>query len=238
MPFRNQFLAASYPAHPNAKEMVMLREYFSPKTEELLHWKIECENDNLTHCRLISKRWNNLNMCMGTLNDVPNKAPDGYYDHLCDIGHEASFWKIYAPTPSDSKTRIYSFENQGSSKQSFERTFTIGMATSDTQTQTITSSTTLEVEKSFGKFSVDASETIDASWSYSSTEVFAAKVTEKQIWVTKPKTKLEVYQLHGSYGGVFSIYADDYVLEETDLSSGTKKVTRSKKRNGSAKEEL
>ena len=39
------------------------------------------------------------------------------------------------------------------------------MATSDTHTQTISSSTTLEVQQSFGKFSVDASETIDASWS-------------------------------------------------------------------------
>ena len=72
----------------------------------------------------------------------------------------------------------------------------------------------------------------------SSTSVFAAKVTVTQTWVTPPHKKLEVYQLHGSYGGVFSIFAEDYVLEETDLSSGTKKVTRSKKRNGSAKEEL
>ena len=35
---------------------------------------------------------------------IPNKAPDGYYDLLCSKGDAASFWKIYAPTPSDTKT--------------------------------------------------------------------------------------------------------------------------------------
>ena len=58
-------------------------------------------------------------------------------------------------------------ENNGINEQSYEKDFTIGMATSDTKTQTITSSTTLEVEKSFKKASasVGASQTIEASWS-------------------------------------------------------------------------
>ena len=62
---------------------------------------------------------------------------------------------------------IYSLTNNGINEQSYEKYFTIGMATSDTKTQTITSSTTLEVEKSFKKASasVGASQTIDASWS-------------------------------------------------------------------------
>ena len=72
----------------------------------------------------------------------------------------------------------------------------------------------------------------------SSIDVFVAQVTVKQTWVTGPNKKLQVYQLRGSYGDAFSIFSEDYVLEETDLSSGTKKVTRSKKRNGSVKEEL
>ena len=62
---------------------------------------------------------------------------------------------------------ICSLTNNGINEQSYEKYFTIGMATSDTHTQTITSSTTLEVEKSFKKASasVGASQTIEASWS-------------------------------------------------------------------------
>ena len=35
---------------------------------------------------------------------IANKAPDGFYDLMCPIGNADSFWKIYAPTPYDTRT--------------------------------------------------------------------------------------------------------------------------------------
>ena len=70
------------------------------------HHKVECETEEMLKCRISSKRFEEMYWANEHISHVPNKAPDGHYvDYSTnEIGR---YFRILAPTPSDSYTYVY-----------------------------------------------------------------------------------------------------------------------------------
>merc|ERR1719204_2753443 len=102
------------------------------------------------------------------------------------------------------------------------------MTNTKTTSTTISESTSLEVGASFKKFSGGVEQSVDESWSETSTKTFSASIKTTYTFTIPAHTHMTVSQLLGSYGGVFDIYSENYFYHYEDLQTG-EKTTKSMK---------
>lgn len=226
MPYRNRFLRASYPKKSNWK-LVMLKEEYSPEKDEDYHYqhKVECETEEMTKCRISSRRsgFENDFWCMQYIDNLAppppheKKGPDGYYVHYCSQ-EDLRYWRILAPSPNDQFVQIYNGTNEGHIKtSSYKKTIEIGMTSTTAVSNTVTQSTTIEVSASFSKFGAGAeagvTQTVGSSWSQSSSQVWSVKIEIEYQFRIEPRSRLTVYQMKGTYGSAYDVFSETYYYQ-------------------------
>jgi len=226
----NYYLTAGYPPHAD-KHTVKLEYSTYPEDNTRYHWTIKCDDDTMEKCMVMSRRFSDDAWHMIT-DDWGGNGHDGHFDGTLgtDNSKQHAYWRVHAPNPTDGQNQIYENTNTGTVSQLVKYSTKVGVSSSTESSNTVSSSTSIEIGGAFKAFSASASSTISNSWTTTDTKTYEASKTVEHDVTIPPRTRLVMKQLKGNYADEFVVGEDSYTIEEYPLDSGP---TRSYKMQGS-----
>lgn len=239
---RNYYLAAGFPPGESKHTVKMTYSTYTEDNNQF-HWTIKCDSDTLDNCMFMSRRFADDEWHM-IADEWGGSGHDGHFD--ASLGTEDSrthaYWRVHAPNPTDGQNQIYENTNTGSTEQLVKYSTKVGVSQTTETSNTVSSSTSMEIGASFKAFSSSVSSTIENSWTTTDTTTYEASKTVEHDIKIKARTRLVMKQLKGNYAGAFTVGEDSYTIEEYPLDSGATRTYKmqfsGEKVKTSEKEEL
>lgn len=231
---RDYFLTAGYPAG-GSKQTTKLERSVYTEDDTRFHWKIMCESDTLEKCKFVPIRFESDNLVMITDNWGGSGHNGGSYDATCGKEDGAkAYFRVHAPNPTDGQVQIFENTNKGNTPQKATYSTTVGVSQTHETSNSLTSTTSVEIGGAFKAVSASGSQSIEKSWTTTDSSTFESAKTIEHTLTIAPRTRVVLKQLKGNYADAFAVATDVYTIEEHPLDSGatrshTQKISPAKK---------
>ncbi|XP_057302512.1 uncharacterized protein LOC130636711 [Hydractinia symbiolongicarpus] len=211
--YRNRFWAAEYPSGEPRKTIVLEEENY-PDGNTHMHFKIECIDNTLTECRIAPRRFSGYFVVHQW--QEGRHTPGRYYATLSDESQYKT-WIIHAPNPTEQEEEFFRINNElVDGENQYYQEVNVGITDTETTTQSISYSVSMEIESAFKIFSASASSTISQTWQHQQSTTYSQTIIRAVTITVPPYTNVVGYQLVGKYNKQFDVNSEAYRITSID----------------------